>query len=67
MKAENIVGVIFGAILIFYLIANTFNDASEEIEGINDTYKGGKLMKLLGLFLAFGVVYGVYKMFKISN
>lgn len=65
MKAntDSIIGAIFGAILIFYLIANTFNDASSEIDSINESYKGGKLMKLLGLFLAFGVVIGVYKMF----
>lgn len=60
---NKIVNAIFGAILIFYLIANTFNDASAEIDKVNESYKGGKLMKLLGLFLAFGVVVAMYKNF----
>jgi len=60
---DKVVGAIFGAILVFYLIANTFNDASDELEGVNESHKGGKLIKLLGLFLAFGVVFAMYKSF----
>lgn len=62
VSTESIINAIFGAILIFYLVANTFNDASDEIATINESHKGGALMKLLGLFLAFGVVIGVYRM-----
>lgn len=63
ISTDKIVGAIFGAVLVFYLIANTFNDASGELETVNESYKGGKLIKLLGLFLAFGVVIAMYKMF----
>ena len=55
---------IVGVILVFYLIANTFNDAGSEVEGINESIKGGSIMKLLPLFLAFGVVIAVYQMTK---
>lgn len=64
VSTGSIVGAIFGAILIFYLIANTFNDASDQVQAINESHKGGTLMKLLPLLLAFGVLIGVYGMFK---
>ena len=63
VQTNAIVGLIFGAILVFYLIANTFNDASDELAQVNESHKGGTLIKLLGLFLAFGVVFAVYNMF----
>jgi len=63
-SASKITGVIFSAILIFYLIANVFNDGADELEQVNESHKGGKLIKLLPLFLAFGVVLALYKMFK---
>jgi hypothetical protein len=63
VSTTSIVGAIFGAILIFYLIGSTFNDASAQLDAVNSTYKGAGLMKLLGLFLAFGVCFAVYKMF----
>ena len=63
LSTDKIIGSVFGAVLVFYLIANTFNDAGEELEGVNESVKGGKIMKLLPLFLAFGVVIGIYKMF----
>jgi len=62
LSTSAVMGAIFGVILIFYLVANTFNDASDEIATINESHKGGKFMKLLPLFLAFGVVFTVYKM-----
>lgn len=62
MSAEKITGAVFSAILIFYLIANTFNDAGSELESVNESLKGGKIIKLLPLFLAFGVVIGIYRM-----
>ena len=58
-----IISGIFGAILVVYLIANTFNDIGDEIAGVNESHKGGTILKLLPLFLAFGVVVGVYYMF----
>ena len=63
VNANAIIGAIFGGILVFYLIATVFNDASDELENVNESHAGGKIIKLLGLFLAFGVVIGVYKMF----
>lgn len=63
ISTNKIVGLIFGAILIFYLVANTFNDASDELATVNESHKGGTLIKLSGLFLAFGVVYALYRMF----
>ena len=60
--AEKITGAIFGAILVIYLIANTFNDTGDELAGINESHKGGTIVKLAGLFLAFGVVIALYRM-----
>ena len=71
INAGVIMSAIFGVILVFYLIANTFNDASDEIQAVAETtnvtgtvqtVKGAGFIKLLPLFLAFGVVYFVYKM-----
>ena len=59
-----IISGIFGAILVVYLIANTFNDMGDELAAINESHKGGSLIKLIPLFLAFGVILGVYYMFK---
>ena len=62
-STQTIIGGIFGAILIFYLIGTVWNDASAQLDGVNTSYKGASLIKLLGLFLAFGVCISVYKMF----
>lgn len=61
-SVDAIVGVIVGAVLIFFLIANTFNDAGSELETVNESIKGGKLIKLLPLFLAAGLVFVMYRM-----
>lgn len=60
---DKIITGIFGAILVVYLIANTFNDMGDELALINESHKGGAVLKLVPLFLAFGVVIGVYYMF----
>ena len=63
-SVDTIVGSIFGGIMIFYLISSTFEDASDDLTTIPDNTSGGKIIKLLPLFLAFGVVFAVYKLFK---
>jgi hypothetical protein len=62
VSTNSVIAGVFGAVLIFYLVASVFNDSASELESINESYKGGKLIKLLPLFLAFGIIIGVYKM-----
>ena len=52
-----VISAIFGVVLIFYLIANTFNDASDEItaisetainlDNVSETVKGAKFIMML--------------------
>jgi hypothetical protein len=63
IKTEAIVGAVFGGVLIIYLITAVWNDTTTELDSVNETAKGGALIKLIPLFLAFGVLIGVYKMF----
>jgi len=61
VNTTQIIEAIFGAILIFYLIGSVWNDASAQLT--NTTGTGSVIIRLLGLFLAFGVVYAMFKMF----
>jgi hypothetical protein len=63
VETDAIVGAVFGAILVIYLITAVWNDTTAELDNVSETAKGGKLIKLIPLFLAFGVIIGVYKMF----
>lgn len=56
VNADKAVQLVIGALVVFYLIANTFNDAGSEIEQVNESIKGGTLIKLLPLFLAIAVI-----------
>lgn len=76
MKAGVIISIIFGAILVFYLVGATFNDMSDNTQKLNTsigiknatghyvankTNAGAVMLKtLLPLLFAFGVVAGVY-------
>jgi len=62
-SVDNIIMAVFGAVLIFYLVSETFDDAATEIDSINDNLTGAGLIKLTPLFLAFGVVIGVFYLF----
>lgn len=75
-KTEQIISLVFGLILVFYLVASTFNDSADEIEGIPDTtnvtgtpqdVKGVNLVKLLPLFLSLGVLVMVWRRIKSEN
>ena len=38
------------------ILALLFNDASNDLSGVSDSFIGGKVVKLLGLSLAFGII-----------